>query len=177
MNRVFSWYRMNRVFSVFLVIAIFSIVLGYVVIPDGNSIEITAVLDYKDGIYIFLNNLFMLSIWFIFSIFALPIIFGIPFWFSMGALGKQTDTDILNFIISSIPHGPGEIFCTLLICVFTVKQFSIIYKIFRGMALKEDLKKLYVNFFKKTYPLIIVVLIFSAVLEVYVSNPLIRFLS
>jgi uncharacterized membrane protein SpoIIM required for sporulation len=157
--------------------ALVIVVLGYLCTTGSNSLEITSNLNFQDSIFIFLNNLFFISVWFFFSVFGLPLLFGSSFLFNMGALAKQANVDTLGFVVASIPHGVGEIICVVLICSFTFKQYRLIYNLFKNNASITEFKQLYLFFFKKTFPFIIGVLAVSALLEVYVSNPLIRYFS
>lgn len=85
-------------------------IIGYIQTPEtiSNNLEIHS-LSTMDLIYIFLNNLFILTLCLLFSIFAIPLIFSLYFWYSIGVSAKLSGIDPLIYFSTFIFHGLGEI--------------------------------------------------------------------
>ncbi|ART78719.1 hypothetical protein B4U37_21650 (plasmid) [Sutcliffiella horikoshii] len=165
----------KKITIILIFIAFLLISLGYLITEEHKvaNLEIYS-LKFKDLQFIFLNNLFIISFCLLFSVFALPILFSFYFWFSIGVAAKMSGINPLVYFFTFSFHGIGELACSIIMFLFTINQFKLIISIIKGKQDKTNVKSFYLNFFKKTYPIIIAILIISSFIEVYVSNKLVQ---
>lgn len=163
----------RRLWFLLIVAAIGTMAVGYVTVPDAAPIELHHDWGFMDAIDIFVNNLIVIGVLVVFSPLGVPpFLFSFYFWYNIGAVATEADIGLLSFIVASAPHGIGEVACTIAVCVFTIKQYRVLLAVFRGTSSLADLKAIYVRFLTTTFPVIVLVLLCSAFIEVYVSNTL-----
>ncbi|MGI1814132.1 hypothetical protein [Priestia sp. TGN 0903] len=155
----------------YIVFSILMITLGYFYTKDSGLQVNFHKLHLKDAALIFGFNYSQILIWLLLS----PILLSLPligkFLFSIGEGPQLTSIDAHTYYLSSLTHGLGELVVGFLVYYFTIEQLLAWIHFFRTRD-NTKLKELYLYSLKKVIPLITIILIFSALCEVYISNTL-----
>lgn len=167
-------FNIKRNYLIYLIALILIIICcGYFFTQDPEKpIDSIYNLGLQDGIVIFVNNLFLISICLIFSIFAIPIFFSISLWFGIGMSAKFSGLNPFTYFMGFSLHGIGEIICSIIIVIITIKQYILIYDFIRNNKDKQAIKDFYLKYCVRQYICIIIILFICAPIEVYISNSL-----
>ncbi|HEY4544026.1 MAG TPA: hypothetical protein VIG40_05225 [Tissierellaceae bacterium] len=93
----------------------------------------------------------------------------------MGESGKISGIDPVIYYTSSFSHGVVEVLLSLIIVVYSVKHIALLWKFLFNKLNSREISEFYKKIFLKVIPSVGVLCFLGAVLEVYVSNPLIRY--
>ncbi|PUA40665.1 hypothetical protein C8Z91_02215 [Paenibacillus elgii] len=137
--------------------------------PANHSIS---KLIFSDAISIFLLNSFNVLVWFIISLIGISPIMILKSIFGMGAGWHALSISPFMYYGSSFVHGFLEWLVCLLVFMFTVEHLVHLLAYFRKEIIYEQLKQFYWRTVKKTIPMVLLILLAAAFIEVYVSNRL-----
>lgn len=155
----------------YILFSIIMITIGYLYTKDTGGQVSFHKLHLKDAAFIFGFNYSQILIWLLLS----PLLLSIPligkFLFSIGQGPQLTNIDAYTYYVSSLSHGLGELVVGFLVYCLTIEQFLAWIYFFKTRD-NSKLKSLYLYSLKIIVPSITIILILSALCEVYVSNAL-----
>lgn len=157
----------------YIILFIVTVLIGIYTSKEPKSIINISKIPLHGILLIFINNLFLISVWLLYSIFGISIFFIAKFLIHFGQVGIESGLNPIIYYGVSIPHGLGELFVTFIVFVFTIEQFIAWINFYKYRDFKK-LEEFYKYFFKHTFLVIIFILLISACLEVVVSNRLIN---
>lgn len=159
----------------FLLSAVIFILIVNIFSEKGISIDRIRLLGFSDVMKIFSQNLGYIFISLLFSFLGLSFVFIIKVLFLIGQGPSQFGINPIIYYACSFFHGVGELIVCSIVFYFTINQFKIIIGYYLGKKTFSEVKSFYISFIKSYLPKIIVILLISALVEVYISNRLIRF--
>lgn len=163
---------------VFFLIAIAVIVgVNFNSLPPTDHTVLIKKLGFSHVLYIFGINSISIFTMLLLSITGLHLVMIFKVFMLIAQGPQLSGIDPIIYYGSSFTHGIGELLLCYLVLRFSIAQFKLIYGYIRDKKDKHDFKDFYSNFFKKTLPIIVLILFISALCEVYISNPLIIMLT
>jgi len=154
-----------------------TVLLGFLLTPvQESSADEVRLLVLDDVMYIFGHNLLYMSLMLLLSLFVLSPVLMVKFLLNLGGGANMDGVDPLFYYASSFLHGFGEWAGCFLILLFTAHHVRQLVLFFRKEITSADLYAFYFRAVKRIYPPLVLILLVSAIVEVYVSNRLIVFL-
>lgn len=132
------------------------------------------ILGFEDVITIFTSNTAYILIGFLLAPLGLPIIMVVRIPFIIGSGPAMSNIDPLVYYSASFIHGISELIVGCFLYLFILKFFILVIKFMNKQAVKENFYQLYLELIMSTIPKVIIILLVSAFIETFVSNPLIR---
>ena len=162
---------------IYLLLSIGLITLGYLFSDaPAETIDVYTI-GYKDLFIIFIYNSIFMLILLLLSFTGIPIIYITVFLYSMGESGKVSGIDPTFYYTASFPHGLLEIILGGIVVFYSVRHIVILFNFFMNKTDLIQLKIFYKNTITKLIPIYIGILALAALTEVYISNPLIRYMT
>lgn len=167
----------NRKFIILYLICSFIFIIVFNLLAPLPSPSITKqipVMGLSELLFIFLNNLFYTLIGFLLSFVGLSVIFiiKIPIIIALGA--SEAGINPVVYYFSSFTHGFCELLIGCILLSFTISHINLLVHYAKGRVNGIHFSYFYKKTLKYLFPTVVVILLISAFLEVYVSNPLIK---
>ncbi|WP_411830239.1 stage II sporulation protein M [Paenibacillus alba] len=168
------WHK--KLILIFSVLSLIFFFIGFFS-PESTDIHPMYKLGFGDACFIFLFNTINILIMFAISLLGISPIFLFKFIFGMGAGWQSVGGSPWLYYAASLIHGLLEWIVILIVFIFTIEHFQFLISYFMKKKNAEQLKKFYFKTCVRTVPLAVFILLISALVEVYISNRLLIFLS
>lgn len=169
----------NRTFTILYLLCslIFIVVFNILASPSSSSItKQIPVMGLSEFLFIFLNNLAYTLAGFLLSFVGLSLIFiiKIPLIIAQGA--HEAGINPVIYYFSSFTHGFCELLIGCILLSFTLSHINLLFHYAKGEVNRIHISSFYKKALKYLLPTVSMIILISAFLEVYVSNPLIKVL-
>lgn len=165
-------YKFKNLLFIFLLLKAF--IVGNL-IESNEQLPAFEYLSYTDVFIILFVNLLVVILWLVITHLGLFPIFCFNFVLNMVTTGRGFNDLSGLFFRSSLSHGVGELLVCYIIFSYYVDYLGSIYNLYKTGSTNKIVDCI-CNFLKKDFLLILIILLVSAVLEVFVSNRILIYL-